>query len=379
MSMNLKKLFSAGSDAESPRWKTIARSLWEIMRHNWGLKLLALVMAIVLWAGLISQDANQTRQKTMEDTEIEVRGLDALKDRYIVIDGLTAGGKVPFGVAVSADIPQLKHMHASGADFHPYIDLAALDLSDLDEGGAREYQVEIRSGAEGDDLGKVNQVTPDHVTLKLEKYVSPDENRRFRVNVVTTGEAPEGWYISDPTADVAQVCVAGPLSLVDRVDRVVVRLDLGGVERTEGHRDDDRESIRLLDEAGEEIVSDQLSTHLTDPGHVRADTVYLSYDVYPTRQLSVSEAYVVEGEPAFGYRIDGVTLSTKTVTVAAPAEVLEGLSGEITIEPIRIGNYRTQNYSLNKRVQSPDDRIVNISPDQIQVSVSIVPKEEDGF
>ena len=46
------------------RGREVFRSVWRVLTHNWGAKILSLVIAVVLWAGLITQDPSLTREKT---------------------------------------------------------------------------------------------------------------------------------------------------------------------------------------------------------------------------------------------------------------------------------------------------------------------------
>ena len=45
------------------RWKVVRDLVVHVFRHNLGYKVLAVVLAIVLWAALITQDPTLTREK----------------------------------------------------------------------------------------------------------------------------------------------------------------------------------------------------------------------------------------------------------------------------------------------------------------------------
>ena len=46
--------------------KLIVRGIRHLFLHNGWLKLLAVIIAVILWAGLISQDENVTREKVFQ-------------------------------------------------------------------------------------------------------------------------------------------------------------------------------------------------------------------------------------------------------------------------------------------------------------------------
>ena len=56
----------------------VARYVWHILKHNLGWKLLALFLAVALWAGLITQDPTLTREKTFSDVQVNITGSDTL-------------------------------------------------------------------------------------------------------------------------------------------------------------------------------------------------------------------------------------------------------------------------------------------------------------
>ena len=79
------------------------RGLKHLVLHNASFKLTALLISVVLWAGLISQDVSLTRDKVFNDVSVNVTGTDTMKrNGYIVtsdlaeaLQGVTATAAVP--------------------------------------------------------------------------------------------------------------------------------------------------------------------------------------------------------------------------------------------------------------------------------------------
>ena len=70
--------------------QTSKRYLRHLFLHNGGFKILALLISIVLWAGLISQDETLTRDKTFYDVSVNVTGTDTMKrNGFIIVSDLT--------------------------------------------------------------------------------------------------------------------------------------------------------------------------------------------------------------------------------------------------------------------------------------------------
>ena len=62
-------------------WEKIRKALGHLFFHNGWVKLLSLAISLVLWAGLISQDPNVTRNKTFQNVKISVLGSSTLSSR----------------------------------------------------------------------------------------------------------------------------------------------------------------------------------------------------------------------------------------------------------------------------------------------------------
>ena len=70
---------------QSSKWKQILQTILRILRNNWPFKLLALLLSIVLWAGLITQDPDLTREKVFDDVKINITGKDALQRNGLIV------------------------------------------------------------------------------------------------------------------------------------------------------------------------------------------------------------------------------------------------------------------------------------------------------
>lgn len=57
-----------------PRLTMLLDGLKRIFIHNWPTKLLALLLAIILWGGLITQDPTLTREKHFSSVSVSVSG-----------------------------------------------------------------------------------------------------------------------------------------------------------------------------------------------------------------------------------------------------------------------------------------------------------------
>ena len=58
---------------------TVLRGLKHVLLHNGWLKAIAVIISVVLWAGLISQDESLTRDKTFSNVSVSITGADTLR------------------------------------------------------------------------------------------------------------------------------------------------------------------------------------------------------------------------------------------------------------------------------------------------------------
>ena len=98
----------------SARARSIGKQILTIMRHvlfhNGWVKLIAILISLVLWAGLISQDESLTREKTWQNVNVSVTGEDTLKrNGYIIVNDLE---ELLSNISVTAAVPQKQYERA---------------------------------------------------------------------------------------------------------------------------------------------------------------------------------------------------------------------------------------------------------------------------
>ena len=225
------------------RIKLLLQALWDSLKHNMGYKILALILAIALWAGLITQDPNITREKVMPETAITINGSANVQNRGLVITGGLDDIDV---VTVRAEVPQLQYQAATGAQYRPTI-----DLSRITEPGEQEIPITTSNTTT---YGNVISVSPSSVRVTVEKTKL---NPRVKIEKRIEGSLPDGWILNRCEPEIESVAVTGPTSLVDRVDWVYLVLDLADIDVNQPQTSV-RCILRPVDKNGEEVLSDLL-------------------------------------------------------------------------------------------------------------------------
>lgn len=339
---------------ENPRVKAVLRKLKSILLENWGTKLLALLIAVALWAGLITQDPTLTREKVFTDAAVTVNGEDTLK-RYgfIVLEDID---EVLSGVDVRVNVPQGQYSAAQASNYSIRVELSRLRK-------AGEHDVKIQS-TNSSVYGTVTEIVPASVKLTVDEYVT---RYRIPVEVATSGEVAEGFYAMEPSTDPPMIAVSGPKSVVERIVSAQVVADQTTLPAQEGNV---RRALAftLVDENGEAIQSDMLEVTSES---VLLDSIIVEQEIYTSRTVAFSDLGLVTGEPAEGYEIKGVYLTPGSVTIAGRAAAINDINVMYADNTVNVRG-ATESVAKALKVRQPST-IKYSSTDSVTVAVEIGP------
>ncbi len=355
--MNTEPQKSAQSDRRASKKltpKTLLKYIIKTVLHNWGWKLAALLLAVGLWAGLITQDPTLTRERTFTDVPISIVGNDSLRrNGLIVLSGLEDEALT---ARLRADVPQREYNTVSVTSYYTRV-----DLSRITETGEQTLRIITSSTPT---YGTVQSVTPDSIDVVVDNYIT---NYRIPVVINTIGDYPPGFYGPSPNADPSVVAVSGPKSIVDRITRVYVDFDISKLEPTE-KLNRNALAIRFADAEGNAVESDLLE--VTSAG-VLLRSVIVQQQLYPCKLLPVSEHELLTGTPAEGYYVSNVNVTPSSVSAAGSREALQALESITTISPVDVSG-KTEPFSTEARLSKPIDAN-HISSDAVMIEVTIEP------
>lgn len=276
--------------------KTLTNNIW--------LKVLALVLAFVLWV-LVAQINNPVRTLTYNNVKVTLVGANILE----------AEGKV-YQVLNNSDIAKVTvRAPESVINSITASDITAIaDLSQINEDGTVPI---IYS------LERAESITADHDTVSVAV-----ENRVTKyVNIVsqTVGSVGEGCVQGKVNLERNRIEITGPQSAVDRVSYAQVTVDLDDAVKTISA---DMEII-LYDTKGNRVESD---TILKQTDYVTVTVTILSTKTVPIYASTT-------GEPADGYIFTGdITVNPGVVTIAGDTSVLNNITRIDIIRPVDITN-----------------------------------------
>ena len=313
----------------------------------------SLLFALVIWAALVASDGTLTRHRSFANVAVSVTGEAALKSRgYIVMDDLS---QLLPAVRMTVEVSQQNYNRVSGTAYNPH-----LDLTQVTGEGENTLNVSFSSSI----YGPVVSCEPASVTVNVERYMT----RRVPVTIEQTGKEPAGVYVDSVKSDPAMLSVSGPQSLVSRVARAAVKLDLSALSL---ERPSDRLALaaELQDAAGEPIVSDKLEiTNQT----VITNTVLVEVELMPMKAVPLDVEGFVTGTPAEGYELVGVATREDEVFIAAKEEILSALTVITTDQPLSIEG-ATESVSGYVKLKRPTG-IENTVPTDVGVTAQIEEK-----
>lgn len=333
-------------------WKTWFQKLSKGVRVNWQAKVLVVLVAMALWAGLISQDPSLTREKTFTDFSIRTSGADTMnRNGFIVVSDLEGALK---GTYMRAAVPQMQYDDASVSSYDPRI-----DLSRINSVGTQTVKVQTTSTST---YGSVEAITPDTVEVEVEEYMT---RYRIPLTISAVGTPPTGFYATAPNADPPNLTVSGPKSLVETISRAEAVVDVSTLPAKEGLA---RTAVpfTLLNSEGKEVESRLITV---SSNGALLDSIIAEQEVYPTKQLFLSALGLTIGTPADGYEVKSVSADPQTVVAAGASGSLNQLDMIFLESPVDVQDAYTsftQEISIRKR-----DELVYLSADKVMVSVEI--------
>lgn len=271
--------------------------------RNWHLKLSAVLLATVLYTGIVFSGAFDD-----DDIQVRIEQVNQPPNSYVLSSDL---GFVEVRYRASREL--LGTVVAEAA-FVARVDLSAYDMDDAP--APQVLDVEVRSLNED-----IEVLSVDPATVRVE--IDQRDQRMVPVSV-DFGTVPEGLEVDEPETSEDEVQVRGPASIVAQVDRVValVNIDASGI-------DFDRPvTVVPVDIEGQPIGVGLIEV---DP-----QTIAVRIDVQAVEETrTVPVRPNITGTPGAGFALTVLSYDPQFVTLRGLPAVLAGIQ-EIVTEPLSI-------------------------------------------
>jgi YbbR domain-containing protein len=312
------------------------RRLVGIIVHNWPLKVAAVVLATLLYAGFAVSQSIQEYPGTIQIDVVNQPTTARLATTLPPVSNIRYLSISDPGARASADSFQ-----------------ATVDLKNVDPAAGPTFvPVNVVSV---DPRFIVREWEPPEVRVTLDPIKTRDG---IPVKVVQ-GPTPSGLDVREPEVTPSTVSVTGPASIVDQVAQVEanVTIDATGLD---------------VDQEVDLVPVDSVGDRLT-PVDVEPPTAHVKIAVFKqaeSRPLPVTP--VISGAPSAGYEVTGIAVDPQVISVEGDADAILGLS-EAPTQPVQI-NGATQQVTQEVGLTLPD----GVTPaggadEKVTVTVSIQP------
>ena len=312
---------------------------------NLGLRIISLFFAFILWL-VVNNIENPTVTESYVNIPVKLLNTDLITDAgkvYEVIEGTDVVERV------SVKAPKSVHSSLNAGDITATADVS--ELSSLDT-----ISIKFSSNVYGEDIESIKG-SIDTVKLNIENKRS----KTLALKAGVSGSVAEGHLVGEVTTDQNLVRISGPESLIDRVARAAVEIDVSGFTNDIGTNLD----IRLYDEEDRLVQDSRISQNIKSVG--------VNVNIYQTTEVPVY--FEVSGTPTAGYRVSGEPVGNlQTIKIAGKGNIIRNVTAiEIPAEEIDVTGQSTDFVTeVNVREFLPDNVfLADASQAKIQVSVSI--------
>ena len=282
-----------------------------IVQHNLPAKILALVIAVILW-GYIMNDQNPSIESTYT---VQLDVVNAPEGYKITKDAAS--------VKLRVRGPRSLFVSASESDFKAYV-----DLSKVEEGKhAVKVQTVLPQGFE------LVEAKPDTVTFTLDRIVQ----KKMKAEFIVTGATAPGTTVAHIEPSVETVTIEGAASDIKEVTRVIGYVGLAG------NGDDFSLKVPLtaINADGREVAGVTVSVQLARGLMKKIVTV----------------KPVLGDGLASGYEVSSVKTDPVKIEVAGPENILSKLT-----------SIETQKISLDGLTKTTDENVQLAPPDGVTVT-----------
>lgn len=268
--------------------------------ENLGLKIVALVVAILLWY-IVVNITDPIITQTYKNVHVKILNEDVITGQGNTLQVEDNSAIIPT-VTVKAPRTIIQELGSSIDNI-----VATADMNKLLTDGT-SVPIECTVSKFSD---KVESIRPssDYLHVKIEKR----KTIQLPIIVTTSGEVESGYIVGNKTPYQNQVRISGPQSVVERIKKAYADVPVSGFTGLISTQAD----IELFDEEGEPIPLNYLELNVNN---IRVDV-----EILATKKVPIY--YSVIGIPADGYGATGeVDCTPEVVTVAGEKSTIDVVS-----------------------------------------------------
>ena len=327
-----------------------------ILTSNLGLKILAVLVACVIWVFVVNVDDPEKTQ-SFSDVKVEIRNSDCFGvDKTFSVQEDT--DKVRVWIKARESV--LNRLQSK--DFKVVADMRNVTL-----GNAVPYTLECTNSA----ITKANwECEPASMKIKIENVVQES----FGVEVDTTGDPQEGYDVGATSIEEGDtINIAGAESLVNIIHKVSMSVSVNGISSDKIVKG----NIVVTDKNGTDFTQSQMDklVFTTSSGDLIKDGILNARINLWKVQQNVKVKVGTYGTPAPGYRVSEVKVTPETISISGEEETLNELNGELSLsdmisvdgvsesfasDNINLADYLKENYKDKLKLKSGTASTVSV-------------------
>lgn len=328
----------------------MVQKILKVITNNFGLKVLAVVIAIVFWLVIVNvEDPEKTKNFTVK---VEMQNAETLEEAGMTYEVVDNSDIITFTVTGQRSIVE----RLTVEDF-----VATADLENMENMSQVPIMITAKKYA--------NNITITKRSQYVNVYVESIESSTVPVVVETVGEVPEGFLLADELqASQDTIRVTGPQSLVESVAKAVAWVDVTALEADATQKVD----LALYDADGNVVETDRLE--------LSNSVVTVSVGVLERGTVPV--IYEVNGTPSDGYRITGVKGSVSEVGIVGKSATIDEVDAIVVEGPDMSVDYATKTLEkvINLNDYLPDGISLAEGQDaEVTVTITLEGKETKEY
>ena len=324
---------------------------------HFGLKVLSLIIAIVIWIIVANVD-DYTTTKQISGIQIEFTNGDAITDKNKVYE-------VPDGTTIDIVVKGRRSIveKLTNEDFKAVADLSKMSVTNA---------VAVNVSAVSSYVSK--ELTISYTDNAVNVAVEDKLEKQLPITVRANSKVADGYAIRNKTASPNLITVTGAESVVNTIEEVVVDVDVKGASSSLSAY----ATPVFLDKSGKEIDSSKFDYDVKE--------VQVSVEVLKTKELTVRVK--TTGEPKEGYAIASVDYQPTSILVVGEASDLAKVD-ELVIDdidvtdmakdletPITLADYLpsgitlaedTQEVMVKVAIEKVEEKMLVINADEINI------------
>ena len=321
--------------------------------NNFGLKILAVLFAVVLWIVVVNIDDPSNSKPYTTSVSLENKSYITSMGKWA--DYLDGKNTITFSVYAKRSV----HNTLTNANFTATADAQKIEYDE--KTGTYRVPVVVTCNRNN---SSINITSKDlYLDLELEDSAS----KQFPIKTNTTGTVASGCALGDVEITDANVMkVSGPASVVNQIDTVVATINVDGMSTDIT----DRVTPVFYDAQGEVVDTTKLTLSVS--------TVNISAQILNTKDVELE--FLTTGIPADGYQAGDITYTPQKVRIKGEAAILNTIN-KITI-PEEVLDLTDASSDIEKTVDIstylPSGTALVISSDsKIDVTVVVIGLDAD--